>query len=254
MSFNVLVLGGTLEGRLLGERLGGDARYAILLSFAGRTESLKRPQVPHRIGGFGGVEGLARTLRERPFDALIDATHPFAARISSNAVQAAALTGTPLLRLGRPSWEPMPGDHWVEVSDFASAARAIGDTPRRVLLTVGRQEVSAFEAAPQHDYLIRAVDHFDPDLPRARVLAARGPFARAAELALLTRERIDCIVSKNSGTPATYAKIEAARALRLPVIMVQRPSVPAAREAATLDDVCAWLAALHDAPSSRRRE
>ena len=249
-----MILGGTLEGRLLGERLGRDARYAILLSFAGRTESLRRPDVPHRVGGFGGVEGLARTLRAQRFDALIDATHPFAARISSNAVQAAALTGTPLVRLARPLWERAAGDHWTEVSDFASAAHALGAAPRRVLLTVGRQEVPAFAAAPQHAYLVRAVDDFTHGLRRARVLSARGPFALEDELRLLTRERIECIVSKNSGTPATYAKIEAARMLSLPVIMVQRPPVPDAPEVATLDDVCAWLEVLHGAPSTRRLE
>jgi precorrin-6A/cobalt-precorrin-6A reductase len=244
MTLRVLVLGGTTEGRELGERLAADARFDVLVSFAGRTASLVRPAVAHRIGGFGGARGLADFLRRERFDALVDATHPFAARMSFNAVQAAADTQTPLVRVERAAWTAADGDRWRSVDSMSAAARALGSEPRRVFLSVGRQEVAAFAAAPQHDYLVRAIDPFDPGLPRARVIAARGPFALDDELALLRREAIEVVVSKNSGTPATHAKIEAARRLGLPVIMVERPQLPAAPTADSVAAVVSWL---HDA-------
>ncbi len=247
MKLNVLVLGGTAEGRELGERLHGDARFEVLVSFAGRTASLVRPAVPHRIGGFGGARGLAEFLQRGPFQALVDATHPFAARMSANAVEAAADSGTALIRLERPAWTRAAGDDWRAVASMADAALALGREPRRVFLSVGRQEVAAFAAAPQHDYLVRAIDPFDPGLPRARVIAARGPFALADERALLQTEAIEVVVSKNSGTAATYAKIEAARQLKLPVVMVERPQLAKSCSVATIDEIVAWLGALHEA-------
>jgi precorrin-6A/cobalt-precorrin-6A reductase len=254
MSFHVLILGGTTEGRLLTERLATDARYQTLLSFAGRTRSLQLPSTPHRVGGFGGVLGLAAFLRAGRFDALIDATHPFAAQMSEHAVEAAALTDTPLIRLERGEWQAVAGDHWTCVADMPAAARALGDVPKRVFLTVGRLEVSAFSIAPQHTYLVRAIDAFDTGLPNARLLTARGPFALHDELLLLERERIEVVVSKNAGTAATYAKIEAARSRQLPVIMVRQPRVPAAHTATSIEAVVSWLHALHGASLSQRGE
>ena len=243
MAFKVLILGGTSEARALAERLTGDARYEVLLSFAGRTRSLQLPAAPYRVGGFGGAEGLAAFLREQGFHALVDATHAFAAQMSRNAVAAAAASGIAFVRLGWPAWRAEPGDRWIDVLDMPSAAAAIGGEPQRVFLTIGRLEVAAFRSAPQHDYLIRAVDDFDPELPRARVLTARGPFALEAELELMQRERIEVVVSKNAGTPSTYAKIVAARRLDLPVIMLQPPQLPAAASAGSAEEIAAWLAA-----------
>jgi precorrin-6A/cobalt-precorrin-6A reductase len=204
------------------------------------------------MGGFGGADGLAAFLQREQTHALIDATHPFAARISQNAAQAAARVGVPLLRLIRPAWDERAGDRWIEVASMAQAARALGPLPRRVFLAIGRQEVSVFREAPQHDYLIRAIDGFEPGLARARVLCARGPFTREAEQALLVREGIEVLVSKNAGARATYAKIEAARALSLPVVMVARPPLCAVEETYSSDAVLAWLAAAHGAWLTRR--
>ena len=244
MAFKVVILGGTSEGRQLAEILARDPGYAPLLSFAGRTASLQAPRAPYRVGGFGGVVGLAEFLRaERPV-ALIDATHPFAAQMSSHAVLAAQLTATPLLRVECPAWRAAPGDRWTNVADMPAAAAALGERPRRVFLSVGRLEIDAFRAAPQHDYLVRAVDEFVPGLPRARVLAARGPFEVPVERELLERERIEVVVSKNAGTPATYAKIVAARALGLPVILVARPHLPPAETVDSSGPALAWLEAL----------
>ena len=251
MTFSVLILGGTSEGRQLAAQLAGDPRYTTLLSYAGRTERVRAPDTTHRIGGFGGALGLATFLRTHGFDALVDTTHPFAARISANAVAAAALTGTPLLRLVRPSFCALPGDRWTEVVTMKDAADAIGSAARRVFLTVGRLEIAAFSRAPQHDYLVRAIDAFDTHLPRARVIAARGPFSLEAERKLLVDERIEVLVSKNSGTTLTYAKLEAARELGVPVVMVRPPLVPAARETESLEGVIEWLATLHGVSSRR---
>jgi precorrin-6A/cobalt-precorrin-6A reductase len=248
MSFGVLILGGTSEARLLAESLSGDARFAALLSFAGRTESLVRPALPHRVGGFGGAEGLAGFLRAGQYRALIDATHAFAARISHNAAAAAEASGVPLLRLARPAWRAVAGDDWRPQPDMEAAARALGEAPRRVFLSVGRLELAAFSAAPQHDYLLRAVEPFTPPagLLRARLIAARGPFALADEQKLLRDERIELLVSKNAGTPSTYAKIEAARTLAIPVLMVARPRLPPVHEVETQAAALAWLCALHE--------
>ena len=247
-----MILGGTSDGRQLAERLASDPRYAVVLSFAGRTRSLQLPCAPYRVGGFGGVEGLVEYLRHEDCQALIDATHPFAAQMSLHAARAAERTGTPLLRVECPAWRRGDADRWLEVADMSGAVAALGQPPQRVFSSVGRLEVEAFAAAPQHHYLIRAVDEFLPDLPNCRVLAARGPFQVEAERALFERERVQVIVSKNAGTPATYAKLEAARLLALPVIMIARPVLAPAFTVESCERALAWLHELHGAPSKRR--
>ncbi|RVD13038.1 MAG: cobalt-precorrin-6A reductase [Mesorhizobium sp.] len=226
MTHRILILGGTTEARQLAGKLA--ARASVTLSLAGRTESPVAQGVPVRTGGFGGACGLADYLRKEPIDLLIDATHPYAAQISANAAQAARVAGVPILALRRPGWEPVEGDRWTEVITSGDAARALGLAPRRVFLALGRQEVAAFEAAPQHHYLVRSVDAIEPKLavPDASYLLARGPFREAEERALLEKQRIDVVVSKNSGGEATYGKIAAARALGLEVVMIQRPVLP----------------------------
>jgi precorrin-6A/cobalt-precorrin-6A reductase len=182
-----------------------------------------------RIGGFGGIDGLARTIRDEKIDMMIDATHPFAEQISAHALAASKACGILLLTLTRAPWECIDGDTWIEVEDLPHAVIALGADPRRVLVTSGRLGLAAFEAAPQHDYLIRTIDPPDRlSLPRAKILLDRGPFNEASELALMQREKIDVLVTKNSGGTATYAKIAAARALRLPVVIIKTPTQSAA--------------------------
>lgn len=252
MAFRVVILGGTSEGRELAERLATDPRYAVVLSFAGRTRSLQLPAAPYRVGGFGGVDGLVEYLHAAGCQALIDATHPFAAQMSLHALRAAERTATPLLRVECPAWRRAEGDRWVEVADMSQAVAALGQRPQRVFSSVGRLEVDAFRAAPQHHYLLRAVDEFVADLPSCRVLAARGPFQVDAERALFERERVEVIVSKNAGTPATYAKIAAARLLELPVILIARPLLAPALTVESYECALEWLHGLHGASSMRR--
>ncbi|MGH6848362.1 MAG: cobalt-precorrin-6A reductase, partial [Methylocella sp.] len=164
-------------------------------------------------------------LEAENIDVLVDATHPFAEQISRHAAMAAARAKIPLVVLSRPAWVAQPGDHWIEVADMAAAAAALGHEPKRVFLTIGRLQIGAFAAAPQHFYLIRTIEplQLSPGLPRHRVILGRGPFAFEAEDKLLREESIDVVVSKNSGGEAAFAKILAARQLGLPVIMVARP-------------------------------
>ncbi|TPJ51610.1 MULTISPECIES: cobalt-precorrin-6A reductase [unclassified Mesorhizobium] len=237
MTHRILILGGTTEARQLAGKLA--AGHSVMLSLAGRTESPVTQGVPVRSGGFGGADGLAAYLKETSIELLIDATHPYAARISANAAQAARMAGVPIVALRRPGWEPVEGDRWTQVYTTGDAVQALGPAPRRVFLALGRQEVAAFEAAPQHHYLIRSVDPVEPKLavPDATYLLARGPFREAEERTLLQRHGIDIVVSKNSGGAATYGKIAAARALGLDVVMVRRPALPEVPSAATVDQL-----------------
>ncbi|MDQ0348211.1 cobalt-precorrin-6A reductase [Ancylobacter vacuolatus] len=239
----LLILGGTAEARELATALQARGGFALSLSLAGRTRNPLPSDAPTRSGGFGGVEGLEAHLKAERIDALIDATHPFAATMSHNAAQAARRAGVPLLALLRPEWPRQPGDIWSEVADIPEAVEKLGPAPRRVLVALGRNEVRALEAAPQHHYLVRSIDPVEPPLavPQARYIEARGPFAEEDEHALLTAHRIDAILSKNSGGEATYGKIAAARALGIEVVMVARPPRPPVETVASVGEVLAWL-------------
>jgi precorrin-6A/cobalt-precorrin-6A reductase len=225
MTHSILILGGTTDARLLAGKLADGSGDRILLSMAGRTREPVAQPVPVRSGGFGGAVGLANFIRENSFDLLVDATHPYAARISANAVEAAVLAAVPLVALERPAWERQAGDTWHSVASIEDAVTALGPHPKRAFLALGRQELLPFEAAPQHRYLIRSVDPVEPplDLPEARYVTARGPFVLEDEKRMLSDAEIEIVVSKNSGGSASYGKIEAARLLGLPVIMIERP-------------------------------
>jgi precorrin-6A/cobalt-precorrin-6A reductase len=253
MTHRILILGGTTEARQLAGKLARREDFSVTLSLAGRTESPVAQGVPVRVGGFGGAAGLAAHLCEEDVDLLIDATHPYAARISANAAEAARQAGVLILALRRPGWEPVAGDRWTLADSAAAAASALGKAPRRVFLAIGRQEAGAFEAAPQHRYLIRSVDPVEPKLavPAADYLLARGPFPEAAERALLEKHGIDAIVSKNSGGEATYGKIAAARALGIEVVMVRRPVLPDVPSAETVDALAAMVDHLFDPVAER---
>lgn len=233
----ILVLGGTADARNLAGKLA--VRHAVTLSLAGRTENPVAQGVPVRVGGFGGAQGLAAYLTGNRIDLLIDATHPYAARISANAAEAAQRAGIPAIALRRPAWQRHPGDRWMLVESAAEAVTALGSARRKVFLALGRQELLPFEAAPQHSYLVRSVDPVEPPLgvPDAAYILARGPFSEADDRALLEAHGIDAIVSKNSGGPATYAKIAAARALGIEVFLIRRPPLPDLPSGASVDEV-----------------
>ncbi|MBB3463003.1 precorrin-6A/cobalt-precorrin-6A reductase [Rhizobium sp. BK377] len=239
----ILILGGTSEARKLAAALAAREDLDILLSLAGRTQAPANQPVPVRIGGFGGAEGLANFLTTGGYHLLVDATHPFAERISANAAIAAERTGIGALALVRPEWVPEAGDHWHVVADIPAAIVALGPAPRRVFMATGRQGAHHAEVAPQHFYLVRSVDPVDPPLALADVeyLLDRGPFTLEGEIELMRQYRIDAVVTKNSGGRAAYAKIEAARLLGLKVVVIAR--APAA-SMASVETVEAALEAI----------
>ncbi|CAH1656022.1 Precorrin-6A reductase [Hyphomicrobiales bacterium] len=249
MALSLLILGGTTEASRLAALLAERANIAPVLSLAGRTREPAPAPIPLRVGGFGGVDGLAAYLATERIDAVIDATHPFAARISAHAAIACPRQGVPLARLTRPAWRPEPGDRWQEVPGMAAAVAALGPAPRRVFLTIGRQELAAFNAAPQHHYLVRSIDAPDGfNAPQATFLAARGPFALADEEALMRAHAIDVLVTKNAGGSATAAKLIAARSLGLPVVMVARPAKPNVPTFHEPEEALAWTKSHRPAP------
>ena len=234
------MLGGTTEASALARRLAADGVDA-LFSYAGRTAAPVAQPLPQRIGGFGGTQGLADYLVREGITHVVDATHPFAAGMTHNAVAACKATGTPLLALERAPWVAKAGDDWTHVPDTDAAAAALPDTPSRVFLAIGKQTLAAFEARDHH-YLLRLVDPPEaPPLPDCTVILDRGPFTLANDLALLTAHKITHIVAKNAGGMGAVAKLIAARQLGLPVILIDRPAVPARHVVASVDQVMDWL-------------
>ncbi|MFF2363005.1 cobalt-precorrin-6A reductase [Streptomyces sp. NPDC058122] len=226
---HVLILGGTTEARRLAENLAAGRRedLRVTSSLAGRVGAPRLPPGEVRIGGFGGAEGLARWLGEQAVDAVVDATHPFAETISSNAASAAATTGVPLLALRRPGWVPGPGDVWHEAGSLEEAAGLLPSLGRRVFLTTGRLGLASFAVLEDLWFLARSVDAPQAPAPaRIEVLLDRGPFTLQGERELLRRHAIDVLVTKDSGGEATAPKLTAAREAGLPVVVIRRPPVP----------------------------
>ncbi len=237
-----LILGGTADANLLAAaiaRAGIDAVY----SYGGRTRTPADQPLPTRIGGFGGVDGLADYLHREAITHVVDATHPFAAEMSRNAIAACAQTATPLLALERAPWDKAAGDRWIEVADVVSAAAALPDSRASVFLAIGRQHVAPFGARPQHAYTLRFVDPPEQalPLPDADVIMSRGPFTLEGELAMMRTRRIEWIVARNSGGTGARAKIDAARVLGLPVIMITRPLLPERPRVESVSEAMQWL-------------
>lgn len=214
-----------------------------VLSYAGRTESPRAQPIPMRIGGFGGVAGLTAYLRAEGVTHIIDATHPFAALMSRNALAAAKEAGVAHIMLTRPPWTAVAGDRWTHVSDIGQAVEALAGPARRVMLALGRMHVDAFATQPQHHYLLRFVDRPDapPVLPRHELVVDRGPFTVEGDRRLMQEHRIDLVICKNAGGRGAEAKLIAARDLGLPVVMIDRPMAPPARVAHGVAEVLDWL-------------
>ncbi len=239
---HLLILGGTTEANALAKAVceqGVNATY----SYAGRVKNPRPQPLPTRVGGFGGADGLARYITENAVTHVVDATHPFAAQMSRNAAKACAQTGIALAALTRPAWQGDAGDTWQHVADIPAAVAALQGATRRVFLAVGRMHLQEFAAQPQHDYLLRLVD--EPDsvpMPKAQIVVARGPFTLDDDIALMQAHKTELVVSKNAGGTGARAKLDAARNLGLPVLMIDRPVVPQRTELATTAQVLDWLA------------
>lgn len=243
MPANLLILAGTTEATQLANAVAAQGLRGTV-SFAGRVERPKRQPLPQRIGGFGGVSGLVDYLLAERISHVIDATHPFAAQMSRNAVAACDAAGVPLIALTRAPWVAQGGDRWIQVADIAGAVAALDRPVARVMLAVGRMHLAEFAPNPQHFYLLRLVDppSAPPPFPAHHVLVSRGPFTEAEDRALMEQHGIDLVVSKNAGGTGAYAKIAAARGLGLPVIMIDRPTLPERREAHAVQEVLDWIA------------
>ncbi len=244
----VLILGGTGEALALAQHLAGMPEISVITSLAGRTRTPTLPRGEVRVGGFGGAAGLSAYLKENAITLLINATHPFAATMSANAVAAHQETGVRLLRLLRPAWRKQPDDTWINAPSTKAAAAICRWLGKRVLLSVGSQEVAAFAALPRAHFFVRMVDPPEAPLPllSSEVIVSKGPFALADERRLLLEREIDLIVTKNSGGDATFAKIGAARELHLPVVMIDRPEIalhPGSDVVETVDAAVDWVSA-----------
>ncbi|MEU6386012.1 cobalt-precorrin-6A reductase [Streptomyces bauhiniae] len=242
MSAHVLILGGTTEARRLATALAARPGLRVTTSLAGRVSRPAAVDGEVRVGGFGGASGLADWLRAHRVTALVDATHPFAERITANAAEAARTTGVPHAVLRRPGWNL--DDDWHPVASLAEAARLVPRLGRRVFLSTGRLGLAAFAELTATRFVIRSVDPPEPPLPpHCELVLARGPFTLADELDLLRTHRVDVLVTKDSGGAATAPKLAAARALSLPVVVVTRPELPSdVRALPDIDGVLDWLA------------
>jgi precorrin-6A/cobalt-precorrin-6A reductase len=242
----VLILGGTSEAAALDQHLAEQAPdIRAIISLAGHTVDPRPSNLPVRIGGFGGIDGLRRYLADEGIIAVVDATHPFAAIMPYHAQAACKAENVPLLAIRRKPWSPLPGSRWHSVADMTAAVEALGPEPKRVFLTVGRLELPVFADAPQHRYLVRAIEPIGDRLPLhdVTVIQQRGPFHADDEEDLMRREGVEILVSKNSGGDATAGKLIAARRLGLPVIMVERPAKPDVETVEHIDQVLPWLVA-----------
>jgi precorrin-6A/cobalt-precorrin-6A reductase len=237
-----LILGGTTEANLLAAS-AADAGIDAIYSYAGRTQVPVNQPLPTRVGGFGGADGLADAIRQEGITHVVDATHPFATEISQNAVAACAATATPLIALERPPWAKSPRDIWIEAANVASAVTALPEKPVRVFLAIGRQHITPFVARPQHSYTLRFIDAAGGPLPLpvANLIVSRGPFTLAGELDMMRARRIEWIVARNSGGAGARAKIDAARELGLPVVIIERPELPDRLQVESVAEVMHWL-------------
>jgi precorrin-6A/cobalt-precorrin-6A reductase len=222
----ILMLGGTAEAVKFARRLAGE--FDVIYSLAGRTRTPTLPDCALRVGGFGGVDGLVSYMRETDISAIVDSTHPYAAQMAANARAAAALAGVPLFKFLRPPWDEPSDAPWLHAATASDAARIIDGRFGRVFLSNGLGDITAFAPLSSIWFLVRSVDpsNVPAVLTHHHHLTSRGPFDLAAETALLSDWHVDALVSKNSGGQATIAKLHAARALGIPVVMIDRPPVP----------------------------
>lgn len=221
MSPRILLLGGVGDALATARQLGPAHIYS--LAGLGKVPGDLACQV--RVGGFGGAEGLAAFIREQHIGLLLDITHPYAARISANAAQAAQSAGIPCWALRRPGWQAGPADDWREVADWSALSTTLAAF-RRPFFTLGREPLEHLDTIPPEQFwTIRMLDEH-PGNARARVIGARGPFELEAERALFASERFDVLISKNSGGSATEAKLQVARERGLPVLILARPPLP----------------------------
>ncbi|MGH1349442.1 MAG: cobalt-precorrin-6A reductase [Methyloligellaceae bacterium] len=239
---HILILGGTQEANQLASVFAEQNIHAVY-SYAGRTWKPKPQPVPTRVGGFGGVQGMIDYLCSHGISHVIDATHPFAAQISSNAAQACNACNIPLMSLERRPWCRSEGDDWVDVKDISAAVAQLNNTGERVFLAIGKQDIAPFAGLNQHFFLLRFVEITgDEVLPyNCKIIKDRGPFILKNDMELLKKYQITKIVSKNSGGSGARAKIDAAREAGISVVMIARPASLNVQKVYSPEEVMNWL-------------
>jgi len=239
----ILLLGGTGEARSLAAAFAVEPGVHVVSSLAGRITDARLPVGEVRQGGFGGTEGLAAWMRDNSVDAVVDATHPFAATMTEHAVEAAREVDVPLLILRRPGWTSAPGDEWHWADTASEAAGLLPALGSRVFLTIGRQGLSAFARIGVWA-LARCVEPPEPAPTWCELILDRGPYDVDGELELMRQHQIDVLVTKDSGGAQTAAKLIAARELGVPVVVIRRPPLPAGVETVeSVDRVVEWVKA-----------
>jgi len=239
----LLILGGTKDAVDLAEAAAGLPGVQVIYSLAGVTQNPNLPNCGVRQGGFGGASGLQEYLKAETFDAVIDATHPYAAQIAQNAAEACAAVNLPRLKFLRPPWTPQIGEKWEAVADVPAAVTALAGEEKRVFLTIGVKEMAAFEQADGAPFLVRYIHapKASAPLPEAEVIVDRGPYTVDGERELMAKHRVGVLVSKNSGGDGASAKLIAARELGVRVIMIDRPALPAGEVIGRQADALAWI-------------
>ena len=241
----LLILGGTGEAAALHEAGGErfETGLEIISSLAGRTNEPRSLPGMVRTGGFGGAEGLARWLREEDIDMVVDATHPYAVRISANARAACETLGVDRIILWRPPWTAQPGDDWIPVADAAEAAELLPSVGKRAFLALGSGQLRQFADVKGVWLMSRVAETPEPHTaPTGLVVVGRGPFDADDELRLMEEHDIDLLVSRNSGGDATVGKITAARRRGIPVIMLERPAPEPGAQCSDLKEILQWVA------------
>lgn len=239
----ILILGGTREGRVLAARLAGLGDITAVLSLAGVTRRPATSGTRVRTGGFGGAAEFARFLQEEKIALVVDATHPFARRITATAHRVCRETGTPYLRLERPAWKPGPGDRWYAFETLDAALARVASLCRRPFATLARAELAALARVPACRFLVRTIEPAAEVPPNAVAITARPPFTLEAELALFRRFQVDGLLCRNSGGEGGAAKLEAARRLRLPMLVVEPPRLQVTPAVATVEEAYAFVRA-----------
>ncbi len=238
----ILILAGTAEARDLARKLIS-RRHEVTSSLAGRTDDPALPEGRVRMGGFGGAAAMADYIGTEGFELVIDATHPYAGTISAEAIAAATKAEIPLIRLERPAWPEPDGTTWTHFKDIADALRAM-PSRKKALVTTGQNDLDVIAACPEADFLVRVIDPPKLALPdNARLLLARPPYTLKSEADLMGRNGITHLITKNSGSIETRAKLDAALSLGITVFMIDRPALPEARTVASVDEM---LDAVHD--------
>lgn len=232
----ILLLAGTSEGAALNRQLSAMEGLHLVTSLAGATKLPARLEGEVVSGGFGGVDGLADFVKTNHINLIVDATHPFAKTISGSAFKVAQAGDIPLMRFVRPAWTAAAGDQWIHVPDIAAAAESL-DGWSRPFLAIGRKELGFFADLEDKAFLVRSIEaaEFNPAHSRARFVEARGPFSKADEIALMTAHKTDILIAKNSGGEFAGAKISAARKMRIPVVIIDRPAEAAEDQFSSVD-------------------